>query len=405
MTSRTACADAPAPTAARAWWPPAVAMAAIGWGANQFAPLIVLYERHGVSASAATVMFGLYAVGLVPALVAGGRWSDRAGRRTVVHRALLLSLVATGTLLAGAGMHWWLFPGRFLAGVSSGLAFGTGAAWIRELAVAEGKPGAGPRRSAVAMTAGFGGGPLVAGLIAQWAPRPELAAYLPHLLLCLLALRLMVRVPDTAPPARPAGRAPRFGGLPPRYLLFVVLPLGPWVFGTAAVALAYLPGLAAGSAGRFHLAFAALATAVPAFAGVLVQPVAARLHGTEGRLVRVAIATVPAGFAVAAWAATAGSAGIALLAEVVLGAAYGLTLLAGLSAVQRVADPAGLGAATATYQAICYLGFALPYLLTAAHQSWGWSPTLGLLVLLALSLAAAGWLFAVTAVRSRSATR
>jgi MFS family permease len=154
--------------AAKGWLRPAVAVAAIGWGANQFSPLIVLYQHQGVSAAATEAMFGLYAVGLIPALMAGGSWSDRAGRRAVVVVALLLSLVASVVLTAGSAWHWLLFLGRLIAGVSSGLAFGAGAAWIKELSRLDGHPHTGPRSATLAMTIGFGGGPLVAGLGAAY---------------------------------------------------------------------------------------------------------------------------------------------------------------------------------------------------------------------------------------------
>lgn len=127
MTQRTLTPDTDVSAVGRSWLRPAIAVATIGWGANQFAPLIVLYQQHGVSAIATEVMFGLYAVGLVPALIVGGRWSDLAGRRVVVMTALSLSLVASVVFTAGSAWHGLLFPGRLMAGVSSGLAFGTGA--------------------------------------------------------------------------------------------------------------------------------------------------------------------------------------------------------------------------------------------------------------------------------------
>ena len=94
--------SAPPVVASRAWLGAGLALAAVGWGANQFAPLIVMYQdRLGLTAAVADAMFGLYALGLVPALLAGGRLSDRIGRRAVVMPALLVSFLATGLLMAG----------------------------------------------------------------------------------------------------------------------------------------------------------------------------------------------------------------------------------------------------------------------------------------------------------------
>ena len=81
-----------------------------------------------------------------------------------------------------------------------------------------------------------------------------------------------------------------------------------------------------------------------------------------------------------------------LLASAVLGVAYGITQFAGLAEVQRIADPRSLGSATATYQALSYIGFAFPFLMSLAGSHWHLSPPTLLLLLLAVAAAAAGWL-------------
>ena len=384
-------------TRSKDWLRPAIAVAAIGWGANQFAPLIVLYQQHGVSVAATEAMFGLYAVGLVPALMAGGRWSDRAGRRVVVLTALLVSLVASVVLMAGSARHGLLFPGRLLAGISSGLAFGTGAAWIRELSSIQAHHQAGARRATIAMTIGFGGGPLVAGLMAQHVSRPELWPYLPQIALSVLALFAVKRARGdasgtVAPMASTERRADHDESLS-KHLLVVSAPFAPWVFGTAAIALAYLPALVADRAGSQPLTFAAVATAIPALAGVIVQPLAARLrpNAPTGLLPQAMLIAVGA-LIVAVWAASAATVWAVLIAAAVLGAAYGVTQFAGLADIQRVADPARLGVATSAYQALSYLGFAVPYLLTLGHARLGWSPVTGLCVISIAALASLLWL-------------
>jgi predicted MFS family arabinose efflux permease len=382
-------------TLSKEWLRPAVAVAAIGWGANQFAPLIVLYQQRGVSVAATEVMFGLYAVGLVPALMVGGRWSDRTGRRVVVLAALVVSLVASAVLMAGSAWHGLLFPGRLLAGISSGLAFGTGAAWIRELSSMAAHHQAGARRATIAMTSGFGGGPLVAGLVAQHVSRPELCPYLPQIALSALALIAVNRASSdapVAPTASPERRAEPDESLW-RHLLLVSAPFAPWVFGTAAIALAYLPALVADRAGSQPLTFAAVATAIPALAGVIVQPLAARLRpNARTGLLAPALLVAVGALIVAVWAAFAATVWAVLIAAAVLGAAYGVTQFAGLADIQRVAEPARLGVATSAYQALSYLGFAVPYLLTLGHARLGWSPVTGLCVVLTAALASLLWL-------------
>ncbi|RYY43509.1 MAG: MFS transporter, partial [Actinomycetales bacterium] len=52
------------------WFRAALALFAVGWGANQFAALLPVYrEVDGATAGQVTALFGAYAVGLVPALL------------------------------------------------------------------------------------------------------------------------------------------------------------------------------------------------------------------------------------------------------------------------------------------------------------------------------------------------
>ena len=140
----------------------------------------------------------------------GGRASDGFGRRSLMIAFAALSLLATAVLAGGQWGVGWLYAGRLLTGVVSGTVFTIGTAWVKELSDGS-APGVGARRAGVALTAGFGVGPLVAGLLAQWAPEPVLLPYLVHLLLTVLALAVLPRAPETRTQARPRslGRGPR----------------------------------------------------------------------------------------------------------------------------------------------------------------------------------------------------
>jgi hypothetical protein len=340
----------------RTWWGPAAALAAVGWGAQQFAPLLLMYRSElGVSATTVQAVFATYVVGLVPGLLFGGPVSDRYGRRPVVLAALTASVAASVLLLAGGGGVGWLFAGRLVAGFASGAGFSAGAAWVRELSAGV-DSGRGPRRVTVAMTAGFGLGPLVAGVLAQWAPAQTVLPYLPHLALTIAALPLARRAPETASPDAAGGRL-RLPVVPSRRFFTVVAPLAPWVFGAVAVAVAYLPGLVEPRLGGHALIFSTLVTLLCAAAGIAVVPLARRLAGT-GRLLATALAIVAAGLVVGAAAAAATEPLLVLAAAVVLGAGYGCCQVCGLAEVQRLADPGHLAGLTAAYQAISYLGFA-----------------------------------------------
>ncbi|OLT06993.1 MFS transporter [Pseudonocardia sp. CNS-004] len=371
------------------WWGAGLAVAAVGWGAQQFAPLLLMYRAElGVDAATVQAVFAMYVVGLVPGLMLGGPVSDRYGRRPVVLTALAASVAASALLLAGGSGVAWLFAGRLVAGFASGAGFSAGAAWVRELSAGAVDGGErGPRRATVAMTAGFGLGPLVAGVLAQWAPSRTVLPYLPHLLLAVAALPLVLRTPETRPPDAGGGLV-RIPDMSSRRFRTVVAPLAPWVFGVVAVGIAYLPGLVERRLGGYVLLFCTLVTLLGAAAGIAVLPVARRVaRGGGGRLLTTALAIVIGGLLVAALAAATTDPLLALAASAVLGAGYGCCQVCGLTEVQRIADPGNLAGLTAAYQAISYLGLAAAVPLAAVDRVV--PPTvllLGLAALAALTL-------------------
>lgn len=402
MTS-TAEADRSPTISETAWHGPALGLAVLGWGANQFAPLIVLYERRlSLSSPVLNGIFGLYALGLIPALLVGGRLSDRRGRRSVLAAGLVVSLVATVVLIVGGDSATLLAVGRLLSGVASGVVFGTGAAWVKELSAEASDPAAGARRATVSMTIGFSAGPIVAGLCAQWLPAPTVLPYLPQLILLAVALVAVLRTPDLSQFPGPAERDAGVRGRPRRtgvaaHFALILVPFAPWVFGTAAIALAYLPALVAGEMGDHAIAFSAVAVGLTALTGILVQPVVKKIHRPgSARLLVVSMLVVLVALGCAAWAAYLRQPVLVLVASGLLGIAYGFTQFCGLSEVQDIADRASMGTATSLYQVLSYVGFAFPFLLALGQEHGGLSPSVLLLITLGAAAAVTVWLVAIT---------
>ncbi len=347
----------------RSWQRIALAMFAVGWGANQFTPLLIAYrDELGMSVQTRAFLFGVYAAGLVPALLVGGAASDRWGRRAVVLPFVALSPLATVLLVVEHESVAGLAAGRLLAGACSGVVFSAATAWVSELS----ETGAGPKRAAIALSAGFGAGPLVTGLVAQWVPRPLETPYLPHLVLGFLALLLMLRVPGP----RPVGVVLRpLIGVPDvtrrRRFLLVVAPSAPWVFGCAALSIAYLPGEIGGSQSG-ALAFVGVLSGITLGCGVLVQGVARRLDDRRPLLAgQVGLAAALVGASIGVLALATDERWLLLVSAPLLGGAYGCVLVSGLREVERLSHPDERGATVAVFYALTYLGFALPYLLGA----------------------------------------
>ena len=386
--------------ASRGWVAAALAMFSVGWGANQFAPLLHAYRAHeGLGQAAVTAMFSIYIVGLLPALLVAGRWSDRHGRRVLMRPVLVLSLVATVVMLLGPAGEAWLYLGRFLAGLASGAAFSAGSAWVRELS-ADAPTGTGARRAAVALSGGFGVGGLVAGLVGEFSPAPLVAAYLPHLVLGAVALVMAWNASDPYVPRTDTGAGGERSPLVPasartRRFLLGVAPWAPLVFTCASMSFAVLAPLVGGSAWGRPTAFAGVVTGLTLGAGVLIQPAARRLASASApwRLPVAGMAGAGLGMLAGAGLVVAdGLPGQALLLvpiALVLGASYGTLLVAGLVEVELQSGPRDHAGLVAVFYVLAYVGMSTPYLVAELSRAGGpvpWIAAGGLACLLLVPL-------------------
>ncbi len=371
----------------RYWLPVASCLLLVGWGANQFASMLVFYQQtHGFSELAVTSMLGIYVAGLVPALLLGGRLSDRLGRKPATIAALVMTVVGSVALITGVFSAVMIFVGRFIAGLATGVAMAAGSSWVKELSHAPWDPsaglGSGARRASLFTTAGFWLGPVVGGLIANWAPAPDVAPYLFHIALCLPLFLVLAKVPEIpradATPAGDGASDKRFafaGGR--KRFRYVVAPGAPWVFGSGTIGFAVVPSLMLGL-GDQALLYSTAAVALTLGAGVAVQSLARRLDDTgSAKASLTAIATSVVGLLVALTAALGQWPILGLLASTLLGGAYGLMLVAGLSETQRLSSTAALGGNTGRFYTLAYAGFLAPTLLAFLAL---WFPPIALLV-------------------------
>lgn len=342
------------------WLRVSLALFAVGWGANQFASMLLAYGHElGMSTQTRALLFGLYAVGLIPALLVGGAASDRWGRRAVVLPFVALSPVASVALIVWSDWTPGLAAARLLAGLSSGIVFGAATAWVADLSADE-RPGTGARRAGQFLTAGFAVGPLTAGLIAEFSDHPLTVPYVPHLVLGVLSLVLLwpVAGPRPAVPSRrPLFRLPAVALS--RQFVLTVAPAAPWVFASAVITFAYLPSVI-DTPVEGELAFAALLTFVTLGTGVAVQPLARRLDDR-----RIGMLLTIAALLLGVLAVGTDNRWVVLLAAPVFGAGYGFGLVSGLRAAERLAPDSERGALVGVFYSLAYLGMFAPYLLGA----------------------------------------
>ena len=354
----------------RAWLRVAPAILALAYGGNQFSVLLLLYRaREGYSSVEVDLLFALYIVGIIPGFLVTGPLSDRYGRRPLLVAGVVLGCLGSVVLAAGAGSVAALGVGRLVSGVSVAIAMVVGSSWVKELSADVAGPVA-ARRASLTLTAGFGLGPLVAGLLARFAPAPTVLPYVVHVVLTLAAGAALVRAVETRAPAG-GRRRPLLAdlGLPRevrRRFLGVIVPGAPWVFGCAGLAFAVTPALVAARIGDGGVLYATLLAVVALGCGAAIQPLAVRIGtATGGRQLVVGMGLVVAGILLVALEAVVREPAIGVAIGAVLGFAYGLCLVSGLTEVQRMARPDDLAVVTAIYYSVSYIGFVFPVVLAA----------------------------------------
>src|SRR4051812_4942110 len=194
---------------ASAFWLVAMALATTMLGTTLPTPLYVLYEQQlGLAALMGTVIFAVYAAGVLATLLVLGRASDAFGRRRGLVVGLGVGARAAGGVLLAPGLAL-LIVGGVLPGLAAGVFPGTATAALVDLA------GAGKARRATMVATGssmggLGLGALLAGILAQFAPLPLRLTFWVDLGLVLLAILAVWAIPETVDvPERPRLRIGR----------------------------------------------------------------------------------------------------------------------------------------------------------------------------------------------------
>jgi len=370
-----------------------VALFAVAFGTNVSTPLLLRYQdRLDLSTFTTTALFAVYPLGLLPTLLWSGPASDAYGRARVMTPGLVASAVASVVMLAGKNHLWALFAGRMLLGAVSGLVFVTASAWMQEVDRERTADPLWPARlTGILMYAGFGGGPLVGGVLGQWGPAPFVSPYLVHIALVLVGFATLRLVPESVvdPPGGPV--RPQLG-VPTAvrgHFVAVVAPSALAVFGFASLAMGLFPVLLRPAMRDVAVFASGLIGALISGAIVVAQRVVARIG--VGRSSPLALALGSAGCAIGVIAFGLDVWPLVFPAALCLGGASGLAVTAGLRMVDLLTAPATRGAMTGSFYAVAYAAMTMPALVAAVARS-----TTGYVVVLAamavVSAGAAAWL-------------
>lgn len=184
--------------------PPAAALALLSlelfgffFAASAPSPLFVVFQHQwGLQPSELTIVFALYAVTLLVALLVAGGISDHVGRKPAIVAALAVQVLAMVMFLV-AGDFLMLVAARAVQGFATGIATGALSAAIIEGA-SEGRKHLGGLISGSAPLAGLAAGALSSGFVSQLTPEPVLITFGSLAVFFAAAVVLTVFIPETA---------------------------------------------------------------------------------------------------------------------------------------------------------------------------------------------------------------
>lgn len=323
-------------------------------------PLYPIYQTAWqLLPSHITYIFVAYMFGCLATLLFLGRVSNSLGFLKTLQIGLVIIVVGL-IISACADNAVWLSVGRFAIGIASGLMTTSSLLGLIQTIPDRHKTIA-PQLGSVITAIGFGLGPFVGGLIAQFSQYPLITPYIPVIIgaaLCLLGLICWVKAPKFE--AQPFSIAPRL--------------LGP---GKQHKPLFTVVGLTAFSA---FAAFSLFASLSPSFVahiipwnGPLVSGLAITCILVISAAVQYFFKTFPASKCLSYGLITLclslltlalcmlfNLSSLFFLSDILLGIGHGLALIGGFALLHQMSDISNRAAVMSTYLFIGYLGTILP---------------------------------------------
>ncbi|GAA2306104.1 MFS transporter [Streptomyces violaceusniger] len=322
-------------------------------------PLYSLYQREfGFSSFMVTVIFAVYAAGVIVALLLLGSVSDFIGRRPVMLAALVLSGLSAVCFLLAQGLPE-LFAGRTLSGLSAGLATGTATVTVIELAPERRRRGA-TLLATGANLGGLGLGPLLAGVLAQYAPAPLKLVFVVDLVLVAVGAAAVLALPETVrkrsrPPLRPQRlRVPK----EMRSTFAAAAMAGFAGFATLGLFTSVSPTFLSEVEGESNLAVAG-AVAFSVFAASIAGQALGRRLG-PGRSLPGGCAVLVAGMAAIAASLASASLALLVLGAVIAGTGQGLSFHAAVRVVTERSPADHRAEVTSALFVLMYLAISIP---------------------------------------------
>ncbi len=348
-------------------------------GSTALTPLYIIYKQaFGFSQITLTLIYAVYVIGNLAALLIFGGLSDVIGRRPAALAAMGVAVVSTLLFLFAENVAW-LDAARILMGLAIGVGTGTGTAWLTELIATSDKS----RAATIATSTNFLGlglGALGAGLLAEYAPWPLRLTFVVNLAVLVLVALLILRTRETV--SRPGKLAdismrPKLsvpGNLRARFV-------APAVTGFGAMALvgfyaALAPSILAQQLKvTNHAAAGAVFFELTIVAAVTILATT-RLSSRVTMLTALVLIIPTVGLIVAAQ--FFGSMAIMIIATACCGVASALGYRGGLQVVNQIAPADRRAEVVSAFFICCFCGNALPVIGIGILSNWTTATTASL---------------------------
>lgn len=325
-------------------------------------PLYHLYQESlHFSAAVLTLVFGVYALSLLAALLTVGSLSDHLGRRPVIFVALVLNILAMLLFINESGVQW-LLAARVMQGFATGMATS-----VLGAALLDTDRQQGPLVNSVAPLLGMACGAMGASLLVEFAPLPLQLSY--WLLLGVFVVQALYvwRLPESVSrqPGAWTSLRPRLH-VPPqaRRALWLALPVDVAVWAVGGFYLSLAPSLVRAATGSTSNLIGGGLVAVLTLSGALMI-FTLRQRPAE-KVLRLGAGLLALGVMLILGAVHSASLTLFFFGTLVLGSGFGGGFLGALRSVVPLALPHERAGLMSAFYVLSYLAFCLPALLAGS---------------------------------------
>ncbi|MGY4492877.1 MFS transporter [Pseudomonas sp. TE3610] len=322
-------------------------------------PLYHLYqETWRFSPGMLTMIFGVYALSLLAALLTVGSLSDYIGRRPVLRAALLINMLSMLAFIYARDVSW-LLVARILQGFATGMATSSlGAALL------DNDRQKGPLLNSLAPLLGMASGALGSGLLVQYAPMPTELVYIVLLALLVVQAGLLVWLPESvsAQPGAWASLRPRLS-VPPqaRAAVWRMLPVNTAVWMTGGFFLSLAPSLVRAATGTTSNLIGGALVATLTLSGA--AAIYALRASAADKVLRLGTLLLAVGIALVLLAANQQALLLFFIGAVIAGAGFGSGFLGSARSVLPLAHAHERAGLMSTFYVLSYLAFCVPAIL------------------------------------------